>query len=190
MVDFTIHSIDTAPEGSKAILEGAQKSLGFVPNLYGVFAESPETLEAYQALSKLFSQSSLSTVERHVVWLTINVANDCHYCVPAHTMLAKNDGVEDAVIEAIRTEQPIADDRLEALRQFAIAVVLNRGELNDAQVDAFLSAGFTKANILDVILGLSHKVLSNYVNHFADTPVDAPFAQFAWDVPDRTSAAA
>jgi len=189
MVDFTIHTVDSAPEASKPILEGAQKSLGFIPNLYGVFAESPQALEAYQALAKLFSQSSLSVVERNVVWLTINMVNDCHYCVPAHTMIAKNDGVDDAVIEAIRNEQPIADEKLEALRQFAISVVLNRGELEDDAVQAFLDAGYTQANILDVILGLAHKVMSNYTNHFADTPVDAPFAQFAWEVPNRSAAA-
>ena len=190
MVDFTIHTAETAPDDAKQILTDSQKNLGFVPNLWAIMAESPQILKAYQQVGALFEASSLSTVEQNVVWLTINVVNDCHYCVPAHTGIAKHAGVDDAIINAIRDEQPIPDARLEALRQFTISVVLNRGELDDVQVQAFLDAGFTKANILDVILGLSHKVLSNYVNHFADTPVDEAFAQFAWEVPDRSSAAA
>jgi len=180
MTDFTRHTPDSAPADSRPMLETSQKNYGMIPNLHAVLAESPQIYEAYQTLQKLFTESSHGTTERHVVWLTINVEHACHYCVPAHTFLAKKDGVDEATIEALRNDRPIADDRLEALRQFTKAMVLKRGNVGDAEIEPFLAAGFTKRNVLDVLLGVSHKVISNYTNHFAETPVDAPFAAYDW----------
>jgi len=189
MVDFTIHEPATAPEKSRAILKGAQKNLGFVPNLYGVFAESPEILEAYNKVGDLFGASSLSAAERNVVWLAINVEHECHYCVPAHSAIAKQQGLDDATIENLRTAERLADAKLEALRSFTLKVVRQRARLSDADVEAFLNAGFSKRNILDVILGVAHKTLSNYTNHFADTAIDDAFAPLAWTPPGKKAAA-
>lgn len=185
---FDIHTIDTAPEGSRPLLQKSQQNIGMIPNLHGVMAESPQMLEAYQTMGGLAGKSSLTTEQRHVVLLAINVANRCHYCVPAHTMLAKNDGVEDAVIDAVREGRAIDDEPLEAVRLFTIKVVENRGFVDEADVEAFMNAGYSKANLLDVILIVSYKVLSNYVNHFAETPIDEPFAKFQWDEPEKTAA--
>jgi len=146
-------------------------------------AESPVLLDSYLALTKAVSQSSLSTTERHLVWQTVNVANRCHYCVPAHTMLAKADKVDDAIIAAVREDRPVADAKLETLRVFTKDMVETRGNPSPAQVDAFFAAGYTKQNLLDVILVLSHKTISNFTNHLASTEVDAPFAPFAWAPP-------
>lgn len=181
MAEFTLYNVENAPEGSKPLLEKSLKGFGMVPNLHALFAESPESLDAYQILTQLFLKSSLGTTEKHVVWLTINVYNKCHYCVPAHTMLAKGDNVEDSIIESIRNNESIADERLETLRQFTIKLLENRGQVSDTDVDEFLNAGFTKANIFDILIGLAHKTLSNFANHIAHTPVDEPFAKFAWD---------
>ena len=180
MTDFQIHDLDTAPEKSKPLLEGSLKGLGFIPNLHGVMAESPAHLQAYQTLHGLFQQTSLSTVEQNVVWLTINVRHNCHYCVPAHTVIAEGAGVPAEVITALRDETPIPDARLEALRTFTLAVTDKRGEVSQIDLDAFFDAGFTREHVLDVILGLAQKVMSNYVNHVAQTRVDAAFAGKAW----------
>ncbi len=187
MTDFTIHTVETAPDASKPLLEKSQKAFGMVPNLHGVFAESPQALEAYQALSGIFAATSLSKVEQNVVWLAINVEHNCHYCVPAHTAIAKGQRVDDATIEALRCAAPLSDPKLEALRTFTLKVVRQRGEVSDADVQAFLDAGFTKQNILDVIVGVAHKVMSNYANHIVGTPVDAAFAKFDW-TPNKTAA--
>ena len=183
MSSFTIHDIDSAPEASKPLLENSEKAFGRIPNLHAVMAESPEHLEAYKTLHVLFERSSLSKVERNVVWMTINVENACHYCVPAHTAIALMQGVDADVVEALRAGAPLKDARLEALRQFTLALVRQRGRLEDAQVAQFLGAGFNRRQILDVLLGLAQKTMSNYANHLADTPVDAAFAQFDWHVP-------
>ncbi|MEO1659170.1 MAG: carboxymuconolactone decarboxylase family protein [Pseudomonadota bacterium] len=181
MAEFKIHTIEDAPEGSKSLLESSQKAFGIVPNLHALLAESPQVLEAYKTLSGLFSNTALTAEERNVVWLAVNVEHKCHYCVPAHTAIAKSQGVSDDIIEALRSATPLPDPKLEALRAFTLAVVRNRGVVADADVEAFFAAGYDQRAVLEVILGVTHKVLSNYVNHFADTPVDPAFAQFAWE---------
>jgi len=183
MTDFTIHTQATAPAASRPLLDKTFKAYGMVPNLYGVLAEAPEALEAYEMLATLFKRTSLTTTEQHVVWLTINYENDCGYCVPAHTGLAKLDAVADDVIVALRDGTPITEPRLEALRTFTVQVVNKRGWVTDNDVKAFIDAGYTQQNILEVILGMAQKVISNYTNHIADTPVDAAFKKFSWQKP-------
>lgn len=180
MTDFSLHTQDTAPEASKPLLDNSLKAFGMVPNLHAVMAESPEHLEAYQKLHELFQKTSLTPAQQTVVWLTINVEHECHYCVPAHTAIAHMQKINAGVIDALRAGAPLEDEKLEALRQFTLQVVRQRGVVADQDVERFLNAGYTKRQVLDVILGVAQKVMSNYVNHLADTPVDAPFQKFAW----------
>ena len=189
MTIFKTHTLDTAPEKSKPLLDQSLKAFGRIPGLYGVLAEAPKALEAYQTLGALFKDTSLTTNEQHVVWLTINYENDCGYCVPAHTGLAKLDAVPNDIIEALRNGTPMTDSKLEALRTFTIRVVQKRGWVTDDDVQAFLDAGYTQRHILEVIVGMAHKVISNYTNHIAKTPVDAVFKKFAWEKPSSVKAA-
>jgi alkylhydroperoxidase family enzyme len=180
MVDFTFHDETTAPEESKPLIEKSKAAFGRLPGLHKVMAEAPGLLEGYQRLHELFVNSSFDKDELTVVWQTINVENECHYCVPAHTGIAKNMGVDDAITEALRNETPLPNPRLEALRSFTLKLVRDRGFVADEDVQAFLDAGFTKRNVLEVILGYSQKIMSNYTNHLAKTPVDPVFEKFAW----------
>lgn len=180
MVDFTFHDETTAPEESKPLIEKSKAAFGRLPGLHKVMAEAPGLLEGYQRLHELFVNSSFDKDELTVVWQTINVENECHYCVPAHTGIAKNMGVDDAITEALRNETPLPNARLEALRSFTLKLVRDRGFVADEDVQAFLDAGFTKRNVLEVILGYSQKIMSNYTNHLAKTPVDPVFEKFAW----------
>ena len=180
MATFELHDETTAPEASKPLLAKSRKSFGMVPGLHAVMAEAPGLLEAYQVTHNLFQASSFDNDEMTVVWQAINVEHDCHYCVPAHTGIAKSMGVADDITDALRNNTPLPDPRLEALRTFTLSVVRNRGVVDDDTVQAFLDAGFTKRQILEVVLGVAQKVMSNYTNHLADTPVDAPFKKFEW----------
>ena len=180
MTDFTLHDENTAPEGSKELLAKSKAAYGMIPGLHAVMAEAPGLLEAYQQVHELFVNSSFDKDELTVVWQTINVENACHYCVPAHTGIAKSMGVDDAITNALRDKTALPNARLESLRDFTLALVRERGNLDDATVQTFLDAGFTRRNILEVILGYSQKIMSNYTNHIADTPVDKPFQKFAW----------
>jgi len=183
MSTFNPHNTESAPDGSRPILEGAQKSLGFVPNLYGVLAESPAALKAYTGLSAAYGGSSLDATEQQVVLITAAALNGCEYCVAAHSTIAGMQKLDGDVIGAVRDDRPIGDAKLEALRQFTQAVVRERGWVPADQVETFVAAGYTKAQLLEVIVGVGLKTISNYVNHIVDTPVDEQFAANAWKRP-------
>jgi len=152
MTNFPIHTVDSAPEASKPFLEKSLAAFGRVPGLHGTMAEAPAMLEGYQILHKLFAEStSFDADELTVVWQAINVEHECHYCVPAHTGIAKMMKVDDAISEALRNETPLPNARLEALRNFTLQMVRSRGNATDDEVQAFLDAGFTKQQILEVI---------------------------------------
>lgn len=181
MTDFTIHTIDTAPERAGAGLRAAQQKLGFIPNLMAVLAESPAALEGYQAVQGALATSSLSTAEQHFVALAVSVANGCIYCVPAYSMMAAKSDAPQQAVDAVRDGQPIDDGRLSALRHFTQAVVEKRGRVAEEEVKTFLAAGFTKAQVLEVILAAAFKLISNYTNHVADIPLDEAFQPYRWD---------
>ncbi|WP_289044448.1 carboxymuconolactone decarboxylase family protein [uncultured Olleya sp.] len=180
MTTLKIHNIETAPEGSKSLLENSQKAYGMIPGLHGVLAASPQLLKAYQTLHELFTQSSFNEEELTVVWQAINVEHACHYCVPAHTGIAHMMKVDADITEALRNETPLADSKLEALRTMTLSIVRNRGNVSQDDLDAFYAAGYEEKHVLDIILGLSQKTISNYTNHIANTPVDEAFKKFAW----------
>ncbi|WP_435200829.1 carboxymuconolactone decarboxylase family protein [Janibacter sp. GS2] len=180
MADFQMHDQSTAPEGSAELLARSEQQNGRIPGLHATMAEAPGLLEGYQVLHQLFVDSSFDKDELTVVWQTANVEHSCHYCVPAHTGIAKAMKVDDAITEALREQTPLPNERLEALRTFTLAMIRERGNVDDDAVQAFLDAGFTQRQVLEVILGISQKVMSNYTNHLAQTPVDAPFEKFAW----------
>ncbi len=177
---YTIHTVETAPEAAKEALAAAGKGFGFVPNLLAVMAEVPALLTAYRTLIGLFDQTSLNASERQVVLLTASYENRCEYCVAAHSMIAKMQKVPDAVVAAIRDGRLIADSKLQALRAFTSAVVNSRGLPSDADTAAFFAAGYTRTQVLEVVLGVGIKTLSNYTNHVAETPLDQAFAPAAW----------
>ncbi len=180
MSHFQVHDLQTAPEESRAVLEQVRRSFGFIPNLTGVMAEAPTLLEGYLALADLFERTSLSPAERQVVLLSVSAVNACGYCMAAHSLIARNSGLPEQAIEALRQDRPISEVRLEALRRFTAAVVDSRGWPGEAAVESFLGAGYSKANVLEVILGVGMKTLSNYTNHLAATPVDEAFAAEEW----------
>ncbi len=180
MTNFTLHNKESAPQESQDLLDKSVKAFGMIPSLHAVMAEAPGLLEAYQRLHQLFLDSSFDDEETTVVWQTINVEHACHYCVPAHTGIAKNMKVDDAITEALRNETRLPTERLEALRDFTLAIVRGRGNVDDTAVEAFLNAGFTKRQILEVILGTAQKIMSNYTNHLANTPIDKPMQKYEW----------
>jgi uncharacterized peroxidase-related enzyme len=180
MSKFAIHTHESAPPDSKPLMQGLEQAFGFVPNVSAVLAESPATLKAYMTLSKIFDESAFTPAERQVVILAINEYNECHYCVAAHSILADMHGVSADAIDAIRDGNPIGDPRLEALRDFTRKIVELRGWVKEEDIEQFMAAGFSRAQVLEVILGVALKTISNYANHIADTPLDEAFTGAAW----------
>lgn len=180
MTNFTKHTIESAPEASKPFLEGANAKLGFVPNIFANMAEAPALLEGYMALAQIFDSGSLTDTERQVVTMTNNALNGCGYCMAAHTAIAKGQNVADDVLEALRAEKPMSDAKLEALRQFAIAVNQKRGQVSEEDLSSFIAAGYTQQAALEVILGTALKVMSNYTNRITGTELDEAFEPTKW----------
>ena len=189
MTSFQVHTIDSAPEASKPLLEKAKKALGFVPNLYGVMAESPAMLEAYVTVGQILDRSSFTATERQVILLTVSRENECAYCMGAHSTIAGMQHVPDDVVQSLRSGEPIADARLRALSEFTRRLVRERGWAAEDDVQAFVDAGFTRAQVFEVILGVGMKTMSNYLNHVTETPLDAAFQANAWEPAGNASAA-
>jgi AhpD family alkylhydroperoxidase len=173
---FTLHDTASAPAASTEILDGVQKSWGLVPNLHRVLAESPAALEAYATLWGIAEKTGFTPQERNIVYIAIIYENECTYCMAGHTNLSRVAKVE---LEAIT-----------AVREFAAKVTRNRGVVSEADVSAFKAAGFDNHAMLDVLVLAATKLISNYTNHLAQTPLD-PFMKGAeWSAPGKLKPAA
>ncbi len=175
---FKLHTVESAPENSQAELENSIKASGFLPNLHAVMAESPSLLQGYKLLHKLFTESSFNAEELTVVWQTINVEHNCGYCVPAHTAIANMMKVDPSLTEALRSRGTMPTEKLQVLHNTTLSMVRGRGHLTDDEVNAFLQVGYTQRQLLEIVLGIAQKTMSNYTNHLAGTPVDKAFQPF------------
>lgn len=181
MTKFERLDESNAPAASLPLIEKSKAAFGRLPGLHAVMAGAPALLDGYQVLHRLFAEeTSFDADEKTVVWQTINVAHECHYCVPAHTGIAKMMQVSDDITNALRDETALPSDKLEALRTFTLAMLDSRGRPTEAQMEAFFAAGYGEQQVMEIILGLAQKVMSNYTNHVAETPVDTVFEKFAW----------
>lgn len=184
MADFPLHTLDTAPAESRDKLEAIQSKMGFIPNLFAKLAEAPAALEAYLTLTRLLEKTSLAPTEQQTILLAVAVENRCEFCVAAHSGGAKQAGVSEDVIEALRNRRDVPDARLGALAKFAQTVVRERGWAGDRELERFLEAGFTQQNVYEVLLGVSLKTLSNYANHLAGTPLNQELSSLKWSAKD------
>lgn len=187
---FTLHDASSAPTESTEILDSVHKSWGLVPNLHRVLAESPAALEAYATLWNIAEKTGFTPQERNVAYIAIIYENECTYCMAGHTNLSRMAKVEPEAIAAVREGRPIADPKLEALRHFAATVTRNRGVVSEVDVAAFKAAGYDNRAMLDVLVLAATKLISNYTNHLAQTPLD-PFMKGAeWNAPGKLKPAA
>jgi uncharacterized peroxidase-related enzyme len=189
MTDFPVHTVDDAPEGSRAALAATTRAWGFTPKLQGVLAESPAALRAYEALFGLAVETGLSPAEQQIVFLTTSVFHGCEYCTMGHTFLAGKAGVPAAEVAALRAGGLPAEPRLRTLAAFTRRVLETRGDVGDAAVDGFVAAGFTRANVLDLLVIVAAKTISNYANHMAHTPKESFMSDpaLAWTAPPRAA---
>jgi len=184
MTCFPVLTPAEAPAEAGPVFERVRAAYGMVPNLLGVMAAAPPLMDGYLTLASLFRQSSLDATEQQIVLMTANYEHDCRYCMAGHSVGATRQGVPAEIISSLRDGRTLPNPKLETLRQFTISVLRQRGQVSPEVTSSFLAAGYTPRNILEVILGLSAKVMSNYTNHFSDTPLDPYMREFAWHGPD------
>ncbi len=175
-------AIERAEPLARATLETARQKLGMIPNMYAYMANAPGLLETYRTGYELFRQGSgFSPVEEEVVFLSISYENGCEYCMAAHSFLADvQSKVPTEVTEALRKGTHIPDARLQALSRFTRLLVQKRGRPSQADLVLFHAAGYKDAQVLQIILAIGVKTLSNYTNHLCGTPVDTAFIKRAW----------
>lgn len=175
-------SLDNASPQARPVLERAQRAIGFIPNMYAGMAHSPGLLETYlDGYERFRKDSGFTAAEQEVVFLAISVGNGCEYCVAAHSMLAEQvSKVPPAVLEALRSGTAVPDAKLGALARFTETLRSTRGLPSQADVASFLAAGYQERHVLEIVLALAVKTLSNYANHLFHTPLDAPFAKHEW----------
>lgn len=178
MAEFTLYTQENASEEAQPLLADSITAFGMLPNLHAVMAEAPTLLKGYQVLHELFQKTSFNAEELTVVWQSINVEHECHYCVPAHSAIAASMRVDQGIVDALVNKTPLEDVKLEVLRETTLEMTRERGVLSQSQQDKFFAAGYTKQQLLEIVLGLAQKVMSNYTNHLADTPVDDAFKKF------------
>ena len=180
MNPFVLHTLETAPDEAKGPIGDVAKRFGFLPNVYAYIAEAPAALEALLQLSVLFGRTSLTEQQRHLLLLTSSVENECSFCVAAHTRGARAGGVGEESIASIREGAIPERPEDAAMVSFVRAVIRTRGFVSDAEVQAFLDRGSTTRHVLEVVLGVTLKILTNYTNHLTHTELNPELAAFEW----------
>lgn len=170
-------SIDTAPSAAQPLLEAVKKQLGSVPNLFRLVANSPAALEGYLGLNAALAKGALDSRTRERIALAVAEINGCSYCLSAHTYLGKNLAkLDDAELAANRRGMS-NDPQADAAVRFAVKVTNNRGHVTDADLSAVRMAGYSDAQIIEIVLHVSLNTLTNYVNEVAKTEIDFPVVQ-------------
>ena len=174
MENFSIPTKNEVSESNQAIFSNLEKGLGFVPNLYAYYAKSDTALADYLALQN--RKSSLKAKEREVINIITSQINGCKYCQSAHTVLGKMNGFSDEQVLELRKGTASFDEKLDALVKFTASVVENRGNASQVAKDNFFGSGYTEVNMIDVVIIIGDKIISNYIHNLAGFPIDFPLA--------------
>ena len=176
MALFVPQTVESAPENSRPILQNVKNAFGFIPNLMATFANNPSVLEGYLALDGVFEKGSFTPLERQLILLAASVENNCNYCTAAHSTIAKGFlHAAPETVSAIRNGKPIADEKTNTLVNLTKEIVRERGFVKQATVEAFLSVGYRKEQIMELLLGVALKTISNYLDHISPTLLDQAF---------------
>ncbi|PKV86398.1 AhpD family alkylhydroperoxidase [Streptomyces sp. TLI_146] len=161
---FVEHTLESAPAESRRAMEQTIKSLGHLSPAVARLATSPHTLEGFLGMSALFERTTLEPVAREVVIMTVATRNACDLCVNMHTGKLRGLGAPEGLIAELREGKPLTDERLEAVREFTLAVYATAGAVPDDALNAFLSHGHTRQNALEVVLGIGAYTVSTFAN--------------------------
>lgn len=182
MSRLPLRTIENAPEASRPFLEKSLASNGFLPNLVAALANAPVALETYLHVAEINGRSGLTLAERETVQITAAAIHGCGFCIAGHTAVAlKKAQLPAPLVDAIRDQEALSDPRLEAVAVFTREVITARGAVSDAVLEAFRGAGFSDANALEVILGVSLATLCNFANNLAQNELNPQLAAYRWE---------
>lgn len=172
MTSIQVPSRDQVTPANQALFDGLQKGLGQVPNLYATLALSEHALGSYLALQN--AKSSITGKAREVVNLVVSQVNGCAYCLAAHTVIGGMVGFTPEQLLEIRRGRAAFDPKFHALAQLVHSVATQRGHADPALVQAFFDAGWTAENLVDAIVVVGDKTVTNYLHGVTQVPVDFP----------------
>lgn len=180
MSRLTLHTQETAPEGSRPFVDKAVANNGFLPNLIGVLANSPQALQTYMTVSGINAETSLTLSEREVVQITAARIHGCDFCIAGHTAIAlKKAQLPLETVRALQQGKDAGDAKLDAVRRFSEAVIATRGAVDDNAYAAFQAAGYNEQQALEVVLGISLATLCNFANSLAGSAINPQLQPFA-----------
>lgn len=175
MSTFNVPNREEVSENNQAIFDNLNKALGFVPNIYATMAHSDTALSNF--LSFADGKTSFSNKEKEVINLAVSEVNQCKYCLSAHTAISKMNGFNDAEILELRSGKSSSNSKYDALARLAKNITINRGATDQAVLENFFEAGYTKGNLTDAINLVGEITITNYLHRTTDVPVDFPVAQ-------------
>lgn len=174
MKTFNVPQREEVSTNNQAIFDNLKKGVGFVPNLYATYAYNDTALGDYLALQN--RKSTLKAKEREVINLVVSQINHCRYCQSAHTALGKMNGFSEEQILEIRSGKASFDTKLDALAKFVKNITENRSKPDAEAVEALFAAGYNNANLIDIIMVIGDKFISNFIHGVTDVPIDFPLA--------------
>jgi uncharacterized peroxidase-related enzyme len=185
MTTFKTHTKATAPDESQLLLSQVSDSIGFVPNIFAVTAESTQALSGLMAINSAFADSSFTAQEQQVILMATSVTNGCVYCVAGHTLMAKGLGISEEVIHALRNQQAISDPGYAILHQLVSELINHQGRIAKTTLSTFLERGYSKAQFFELVLGISVKTFTNYVSNAITLTLDDAFKPYQWQRPEE-----
>jgi AhpD family alkylhydroperoxidase len=181
MSPYEVHTVETAPQASKPLLQNLQGAIGMIPNLAASMAESPELLRGFLTIRQIFYGGTFSPGEIQVLALTNAFENGCRYCMALHSAFALKEGVSKEAVEALRVGHSPKEPKLNALSEFSRTLVKRRGHVSEDELQRFVDAGYSKAQALEVVLGIAVSILPNFAHQITHCPLDEAFSAHAWD---------
>lgn len=173
-ITFVVPTREEVSENNQAIFDNLKKMVGFVPNLYATYAYSDTALGDYLALQN--RKSTLNGKEREIINLVVSQVNGCRYCQSAHTALGKMNGFSEEQILEIRSGSAAFNPKFDALAKFVKNSVVNRSKPDPEYVSALFEAGYNKANLVDILMVIGDKIVSNFLHGVTNIPIDFPLA--------------
>lgn len=174
MTTFQVPTRETVTPDNQAIFDKLKAGLGFVPNIYATYALSSNALG--RVLTFANGKTTLSNKEKEVVNLAVSQVNECNYCLAAHTAIGKMNGFTDDQILEIRTGRATFDVKFDALAQVAREIAQHHGNVREATLENFFAAGYSQENLVDTIVAVGEKAITNYLWHITQIPIDFPAA--------------
>jgi uncharacterized peroxidase-related enzyme len=174
MTTFSVPTREEVSSDNQQIFDSLKGAIGFVPNLYATFAYSENALGNYLQLQN--GKTSFSKKEKEAINLVVSQVNDCRYCQSAHTVIGKMNGFTDEQTIELRKGDVSFNPKLKALVALAKEITESKGRPSAQVLDAFFEAGYTKENLVDLILAVADKVIMNYLHNITEVTIDFPIA--------------